>query len=160
MYFQSRSYINFETWWDQRQVPNYLFHLYYPYSGNCSWHRELILPSSLYLPLFGSFWVFFSGNHINPQPGTPFPPARGRWGKVWGGNSQCQEEQVVTLLPKKDWLKLFQFRVNLPKIIPFEIIYSSFKFQTPHVRAVITVVGVLQEAENASSWEKWQFFEK
>lgn len=38
----------------------------------------------LYLPPLGHFWVFFSGNLINPWPGPSFPLA----GKEGGVNAE------------------------------------------------------------------------
>lgn len=114
------------------------FHLYYPYSDcssrsyvrrGCQFFLLGILPSSLYLPLWGGVWVFFSGNRINPLPGATFPLAQKN--RVSARRQLSVPRRAVTLLLKKVWLKLFQFGVNVAKIISFEIIYSSLMFQTP-----------------------------
>ena len=89
----------------------------------------VILPSSLCLPPWEGFWVFFSGNPINPWPGASFPPAE-KENRLSARRQLSRPRRAVTLLLKKGWLKLFLFGVNFPKIILFEIIFSSLMFQT------------------------------
>lgn len=92
--------------------------------------RMVILPSSLCLPPWEGFWVFFSGNLINPWPGASSPLAE-KENRLSAGRQLSGPRRAVTFLLKKGWLKLFLFGVDFPKIILFEIIYSSLMFQTP-----------------------------
>lgn len=90
----------------------------------------------------GRFLGILSGNLINPWPGTSFPLAE-KENRLSAGEVTVRAKKSSGPLVEEGLTEAVSVQGEFPKIILFEIIFSSLMFQTRLIAQVRAVNAVL-----------------